>query len=372
MQQRYTRVGAILLACVLTSSTSFGQCPGIPTPGTQSVDGTIKTSDGSCQASDGDYVKYAGSFRLDTLAHADGTCTVMVPSCFPLPCYCIRAQTTPNPQLRAIDNVKVNEYNDSPYSPFFKGMMFAKSQGQKVNTVTLDTTQSGTTGPLLWTPSNVGTSRLDFVSLIYTTSCNIQPGSQTHSYSLNVTKCGPRFNSDPALTGDPITRLTPTEISIYVPSAFTSVVTAADSAIPDWNNNLSGTGVHLTRVTAPCDTNQPSCVTIVDAASDCSSWSADWDTTGKMSQNIKIIFPISSDPTFNQRKPRMLQLLFAHEIGHLLGLAEQDATCVLYDSVMASGLRCSDDPLEYNVTKTDKTLVQQTSYGTSSRRGCGF
>ena len=107
-----------------------------------------------------------------------------------------------------------------------------------------------------------GEHEIRWQSVINKTACNIEPGnSPLKTLSLNVVKCQPAW----WIIGGPTrtVHLPATSVSVYVPAGMSDLNTPTDQAIADWNAALAGTGLNLTRVSAPCGTGG-NCVDVVE------------------------------------------------------------------------------------------------------------
>jgi hypothetical protein len=111
----------------------------------------------------------------------------------------------------------------------------------------VDSRVAGTTSLGTWRVGSTleGKHVLRWQSVIYTTSCNIQPGnSPLKELSVNYVRCRPKW----WIVGGPqrTIHVPVGAISVYVPSTMPALLGPtgpAQLAINDWNTALAGTGI---------------------------------------------------------------------------------------------------------------------------------
>jgi hypothetical protein len=197
-----------------------------------------------------------------------------------------------------------------------------------------------------------------------------------NSVVLNALQCEPKWQTDG--NGNLIHLAPPTspnKIDIYLdPDSLSGAASALDAAIGGWNPQLTGTGIELRRVNSPCGTG-PGCVTVQSASLGGCGFTppVSTDSTGQIVGNIFLQIRANWS-TFT---PDSLQRTLAHEIGHLLGLANYDATEACdttgNSAVMQENFTCGPDSSpSVNVTINDYLPVKNTVYGGNTRNTCGF
>ena len=215
----------------------------------------------------------------------------------------------------------------------------------------------------------LGQYQLGFQTNALATGCGFPVDSAITWKPVNVVSCKPGFTQ--AGNGS-ITRLPAGTIHIYVPSTMSYLYGPVDDAAADWSTLLAESGITLTRdLTSPCTTGG-NCINVAEAsipAGACAAYEKYPDpTTSINALPAAIQFPSGA----NTRTADRLRRSVAHELGHLLGLADQ--TCGAYDSVMATAVVECTATSGFSVVPgpNDSLPANKTSYGNGSKISCGF
>lgn len=229
------------------------------------------------------------------------------------------------------------------------------------NPATLDTRGLNTSTPDIpqWTFYYEGERQLQIQSNI-SENCSSTVTSVAQTVTYNVVKCEPFWYADNR-------HLDAATINIFLPSN-SPHSSALDAAISDWNSYLSGTGVTLNRVTSSC-TAGPQCVNVVTqalASGDCGEADPQGLSGSGVAQDP--VIRMNSNMTFTATGR---QRTLAHEIGHLLGMANYDLNCLQADAVMQDNFNC-EDTVSQAVKMSDWLPVKKSVYGNGPKNKCGW
>jgi hypothetical protein len=368
---------AFFLACGLAVALSVSadrlcarqeSCTHIGTPGSESLLGWIHNSDSSCIVTeDGAYVQRFKAYKLHARAIATGHCTRRGWDCSPpLPCDCVPLAVGAE-EDRAVVHISAAEYNSQPSSPFSEGGMSPVGGNQQV----MDSRSPGTTTPegLSWTPFYLGVSTLRFTSTIHMTACNLTPGSVVFNRSVNVVQCAPRF--DPVLERLPLDGQ-PIKI---VGASDPALNTAAQTASQEWEAALGNYGLQVDFSVVPggCQPLDDHCIQVVVQNPPnpiaCSATAAHLGPDGVIDERTTLyVRPAYAGGGWSQA---FLNHVFAHEIGHLLGLENLTQGDCSNQSIMKEAVTCNNmTGLTQVPTAGDAKAVANTTYGTGSRQSC--
>jgi hypothetical protein len=349
-----------------------GACANQPSGGGQSAEGFVQKSDGSCSAAPNGYVKIGTTYRLDAAATAFGECQIRLYECTALPLSC--SCNDKDIQLRGTQGVAIAEYNASAFSPLSVGPIYPKKPGTTSGTEirqAMDSRISGTTIPdgRNWTPWTEGAVTLAFRNIIYTTSCNILPSDVSSEVPLKAVRCIPQFQR---LTSGSLVHLTPSTIEVYIPPTGMLAKTRAGIqwAIDEWNGALAaypGTP-QFHEASQPC-TPGPLCVTTkednIPVTSDCAQGALSATPDGTI-VSATITFPSAAAPW----SPEFLKRLAAHELGHALGLKENDSSCPTAESLMRPVSCTATAGFPTQPTVSDHLAVGSSVYGGETTDTC--
>lgn len=318
----------------------------------------------------GGWVKQGSLFDVHTSAMTTGRCVLRATTGWPPICQVI------GEQLRTINKVKIT---DAPPGllPTVWSRFSLNEQGGTVFRQTLDTMIPGTTsGPLHKTAFYVGQWTFAFQSVVNTTSCNILPASsEIKNRGVFVTKCRPYW----MLYNSKMLRAPAGTVYLYLaPHLSAGWGAPLQQAVEDWNGRLSGGGVPSFQVVNYDCGSGGDCVSITEGTP--SSGCAEMlpgvpGANGEYVSSAGIV-------VLPGRQGDLARRTFAHEMGHLVGLRENDPECALADSVMSprvAPMTCEDLPSGTALGPSDADgAAARSSYNSSPgpdehpRRVCGF
>jgi len=182
---------------------------------------------------------------------------------------------------------------------------------------------------------------------------------------VNVLQCDPTWQTDPNGSGN-YSNLPNSPIQIYTDISSSQLTDAIDVAKNSWNN--VSTGPTFTPTPNDCGTGA-TCVKVIEdktlPPNICGQGSFGTDSSGQINGNV-VIKLNTNWPSYGSHLARLL----AHELGHMLGLGNQDI-CSAEESVMKDGIPCNASVTNI-VTQNDSVPVNNTVYGTGPRTSCGF
>ncbi len=320
----------------------------------------LVTTAPSCTLTSGGYIRKQSTgiepehYKIHFAATVTGGCQTRVLQCVLWVCKC----TDNTYYVRNLGTSEVDR------NGALLGYVAAQGSVQSYDTsIPTGTVQTG----WLWKPTVEG--KFTFTSTIKTsaTVCNLSPTQSPGTpFVANVLKCHPYYNYDGPLT----VHMPQGPVQIYVPPTLSDLVPIATSVAADYTAGLAGTGITVTRSEAPC--SGAGCINVMtgDTGGDCSTWHADWDSHGVITQ-AQLLYPAN----YMQDDPTALRRFMAHELGHLLGLGESlQADCFAADSIMSSDTPCTaqfSGP-ELSPTPGDLLPIASSVYSSLPRATCGF
>ena len=344
MSSSRTVIFTVPLVFVAQVAWAIGGCPDYPKlPVGEAIAQYVSKNGNACAP--GSYLKLGTTYDTDFVTVVYGGCErhYPPPSC---PIY-------GNIEWRFIGASSITEAGVSGWTPVYPN--------PNTGPATLDTRSINTSTPDVpqWTFYTEGARQLRSASNIGI-NCGSPVTLVETTKTFNVVKCEPIFYNDNR-------HFDAAEIYIFLPA--NSLYSAGlDAAIADWNSKLTGTGVHLNRQTTSCSAG-PHCVNaIVDTTIGACGWADPGGTDSNgVAQNP--VLKINSNYTFSTAG---LQRTFAHEIGHLLGMANYViVTCGSNDAVMSDNFDCTTNPLA-NVATSDWLPVAKSVYGGGTKSKCGW
>lgn len=364
------RVGlghAAAWACVVVSMIGFDWAAaaaqgiqwkpaGVSTPdpeGFITVVSPATCSDGTNAVPAGGYVRLSTQLRLDFHATVTGVCE-----------YWFGGVHYPQgDHVRGINAIKTwytRPGLSAEYAPLFAPCCSLQDYDTR-------NPPSGGNGSLFKTTTEIGTHDVSFRTSAFSTNCYIPTESAVVARSFSTLRCEPKFKTD---SNNNVVHLSPTTITLALPSSLSGASTALQYAIDKWNGRLGGTGVALR---AGSCTSGPSCIPIaVDPQIDtCGAVTgADTDTSGAITGGAQIMLH-QEWATFDAT---VLRRTFIHEIGHYLGLDNylDDSVCTTTTAAMNDKYDCPGPSTMDDVTIDDYLPVTKTVYGAAPRTTCGF
>lgn len=142
-------VASIVLVAASQRPVRAQMCANVPSGGGESIDASIVRVDNSCAVTSGKHVLKSTQMRVDIAATANGSCMIMMPRCWPLPCVCVYSGTT---QQRTVNHGEVVGL-DAVY-PTQPNYFYFSPSNQFQHT--LDSHNFNTTGPVTWLPLSAG------------------------------------------------------------------------------------------------------------------------------------------------------------------------------------------------------------------------
>jgi hypothetical protein len=247
--------------------------------------------------------------------------------------------------------------------------------GTPYYTPVLDSTDlAASTGPRSYTPYYEGIHQLSVQATINTTTCNIQPNlSAKPAVSIYAVKCLPKFesqqNPDDTVVIVHLPENSQQTIKVYAPAG--PLTTAAQAAVNAWNSALQANGINVTMQLGACAVaDQAYCVRVQEEATSdfgCAQIIHHGDpSTGVTDSSPLIRVP---DDSWDQQ---YLNFLLAHELGHAVGLDEND--CAADKTVMWGGVSpCGQFPTGTPAvmpTASDAVAAAMTPYRNGTTATC--
>jgi hypothetical protein len=222
--------------------------------------------------------------------------------------------------------------------------------------------------------NNVGEYNFRYKTYAAPTDCSFTAVSAPAEKKLNAVACVPKWNRGP--DGSLIRLPTDQSINVVYPA---DLAVPVEAAIDAWNNTLGSTGVHLNKgVGGTCAASDRHCI-IIDTIAQCTSNALACGCSvpggplnGTTTTASKIWIRGTTGNQYSWTDASR-QWVFAHEIGHLLGLDEATTTCATGTSVMRAGpcgLATVDDAIA--PTASDVAPVVKAVYGNAPLKTCGW
>jgi hypothetical protein len=197
--------------------------------------------------------------------------------------------------------------------------------------------------------------------------------------TLNVLQCAPNFIDTHPSTGAPLPYIlrvsphpSPSPLQIYLPGTphvLAGAATALDAAISDWNTRVgAASGVFLTRVSSPCGSGSD-CITVreLNIGNYCGTFEGAWDNNGYFNADMFL----NLSPSWQSYSSTGLQRTFVHELGHALGL-DNNQSCTVNQAAMNDTFDCLGTVSTVTSTFNDYRPVNNTVYGGKPKTSCGF
>ncbi len=322
------------------------------TPAT--LDTFVRKTDLTCQAVDGVYMLQYQQVRLDSVGTEYGTCLNQTWNCE----FIKREERDVNHTDSAVE-YQLDGYGSFLWGGYYSAIRPLVGSGLHV----LDSRNADTNGPPIATLSYVGTTKFSFQSGLNATNCNISPRyGPLKTLSINVVKCLPKF----WMTERGLEHVQAGPVTIYVPPelAGTSVDLAAGHARDVWNTRLHDYGNPVTISLSYFECSGPGCIHLEEgppppnSPSNCGeTWSAADSSQGAWQSpahvRVRETWSSWTDQTF-------LDWLLAHEMGHALGLDENN--CPLASSLMGPFNACGQHMNSTGPSVSDGMPVKKTTY----------
>ena len=372
MRQKLAALFAVSVLGGMFDSIAQAQACLIPAyPFGESSTVSIASSNGSCTAESGIYIKYGATYKLHVIAQSSGSCTVKT---WAGNGQCVDP-TSVQPRALGVSPLRIDGVSKGPVNA-------VPNTVQYYNTISVVGTNSAGVNWLVSNANNgaLGSHIFDTSTSLNLTSCNLPPPSMnSNSLTLNVTSCAPMFEIDQQ---DNIVHMVPGSTTyVYVPPSLqgTDLDTAVGQAIGSWNADLktNGVAVEFVRTTdfqGVCIASA-NCIEVASGSVEeggCSK--IDIPTTaqsgglptGRMTLTISSSWNNLKNPWFPNGS---LRRYLSHELGHALGLNEN--SCAVAASLMTPHV-CGQATTTTSATITDQLPVKSTVYGGGTRNSCGF
>jgi hypothetical protein len=263
-------------------------------------------------------------------------------------------------ELRGVASLYATQVTGGPNPPYAIGPFSPVSGTPQL----LDSRVAGTTSPpngRTWGANWEGEILLRFTTNVHTTSCMIPPASVSVDFPVYAVKCSPKFVRNMA---NQIVHFSPGAIPIFLDGSLGPNVKAAiKQSILDWN--LVQPNVPLDWTTTDC-AGQAGCVRVVVGvvSGDCAK--SQILSSGGLITSSTMTFP----QTAENWNPNFLRRTANHELGHHLGLGENNTSCSSSRSIMAPTTCNAPNGFPITPPPTDSLPVNKTTYGGGSAVSC--
>lgn len=343
------------------SAVTAQTCNNIPSGGGQSIEGFVKLADGTCTVAQDTYVVRLKTYRLDSLATANGSCTLRNMVCSPLPCECQETGT----EQRGVGSTRIQQTAGGPNPPYNVGPLYALPMSSFPHVA--DSRVAGATSPegRNWMPGWAGETTIEFATIANSTNCTMSPTVWPTNFNVVVVNCAPRFLTPG--TGGTVPRHLPNgPIEVYYSGAGAQVIAAMEAARADWN--LVQGSVTFIPATGPCQPNNPSCISVTQSGSNLCAITPlqPADADGVFNNSSTVYFPTAASAW----NANALRRFANHELGHLLGLDDNNNTCTKASGIMGP-MNCTDwFGFAYTPQATEQLPVNRSVYGPHSTTSC--
>jgi hypothetical protein len=336
-------------------------CPDTPHPGTENITPYLSRASAGASCPAGSYVRTGSSYQADFLTNVSGSCDVYVWD------NDLKACRYDQTQYRGIGATTIEDIALAGWVVVEPNPnTFRPQVDSRLSESTIPDNPS-------WTFNNEGERTLQFKSNLTMTLCELQPTFVQTQIGFKAVKCVPTWNMTPQQA---LIHNLPATINVRVPPGMHSrVKTGIRNAIDRWNEalNIYGQSVGPRYWYYESDNlcGGPYCInteigSIPEYPARCAKAviSRD-DSTGEISGST-ITFPTQSN-IWNQN---FADRTAGHELGHHLGLEENNSGCATSGSLMRPVACNASSGYPTAPTISDHLPVARTTYQGQSTSTC--